>query len=134
MRDRPVPYPDRDSPPWWEAVARHELINQRCDDCGAWRWPPRAMCSECAGFNWSWQPVSPTGTVVSFIRTHHSFLPSMPAPYYTVFVSLDTQSDIVMPGSWHAESAPQVDMRVKVVFDDIEHDGSTVALVGWAPA
>ena len=38
---------DRDSAEWWEALRRHELVIQRCDDCGAWRWPPRAICGEC---------------------------------------------------------------------------------------
>ena len=26
---RPVPHPDRDSRPWWDALARHELLLQR---------------------------------------------------------------------------------------------------------
>ena len=133
MTDRPVPFPDRDSLPWWEAIARHEFIQQRCTDCGAFRWPPRAMCSECESFTSSWEPVAATGTIVSFICTHHSFLASMPAPYYTVFVSLDAQADIVMPGSWHAELAPLMEMRVKVVYDDIRQGDTTVALVGWQP-
>ena len=133
--DRVVPYPDRDSKPWWDCVARHELVQQRCDECAAWRWPPRAMCSACGSFAWSWQPVAGAGTVVSCIRTHHAFLPGFDAPYHTVFVSIDEQADIVMPGSWHATTAPVVGMRVRVFFDDIVvPDGDPVTLVGWRPA
>lgn len=132
--ERVVPYPDRDSKPWWESVARHELVHQRCDDCRAWRWPPRAMCGECGSFSWSWQRVAGTGTVVSCIRTHHAFLPGFEAPYHTVFVSIDEQPDIVMPGSWHAVSAPAVGMRVQVFFDDIAvRESDPVSLVGWRP-
>jgi uncharacterized OB-fold protein len=133
MSDRPVPIPDRDSKPWWEAVARHELIQQRCTSCGRWRWPPRALCSECGSFESEWARATGTGTVVSFIRTHHSFLPTMPAPFYTVFVAVDEQRDIIMPGSWHAESPPAIDMQVQVFYDDIATDNGTVALVGWQP-
>jgi uncharacterized OB-fold protein len=132
---RMVPYPDRDSAPWWAAVARHEMVQQRCDDCGTWRWPPRAMCSECGSFSWSWRRVRDRGTVVSTIRTHHAFLPGFTAPYDTVFVSLDEQADIVMPGTWHGDARPEVGMRVQVHYDDIAvTDGDPVALVGWVPA
>jgi uncharacterized OB-fold protein len=136
MTDYVVPIPDRDSKPWWDAVARHELIHQRCSACGAWRWPPRAMCNRCYGFEWSWQPVSGKGTIVSFIRTHHPFLAYMKAPYYTVFVAIDEQPDIIMPGSWLSEATPDCGDAVEVAYDDIPRDEGQepVALVGWRPA
>ena len=56
-----IPGVDRDSQAWWDALARHELVHQRCDTCGRWRWPPRAMCGECGSFEWSWQPVCGRG-------------------------------------------------------------------------
>ena len=131
--DRVVPFADRDSRPWWQSIARHEFIQQRCSQCGVWRWPPREMCGECASFEWSWQPVSGRGKVVSFIRTHHFFLPNMSEPFFTVFVSLDEQADIVMPGSWHHPDPPVIDMPVQVFYDDIATDDGNVALVGWQP-
>ena len=136
---RLLPYPDRDSAPWWAAIARHELVQQRCDACGTWRWPPRVMCSACGSFDWSWQPVLPTGTVVSWITTHHAFLPGFTAPYHTVFVRLhlepgSTQDDLVMPGTWFGDEPPATGMAVTVHFDDIHvPDGDDVALVGWKP-
>ena len=92
------------------------------------------MCGECASFEWTWQPVSGRGTVVSFIRTHHFFLPNMSEPFFTVFVSLEEQADIVMPGSWHHPDPPAIDMPVQVFYDDIATDDGNVALVGWQPA
>jgi uncharacterized OB-fold protein len=136
---RVVPIPDRDSRAWWDAVARHQLLLQRCDPCGWWRWPSRAMCGECGSFGWSWQRVVPTGRVVSWITTHHGFLPGFPGPYHTVFVRLhlaegSTQDDVVMPGSWFGAEAPETGMTVRVHFDDIPQPGpEPVALVGWAP-
>lgn len=122
-----IPGADRDSTPWWEALARHELVHQRCDDCGRWRWPPRAMCGDCASFAWSWQPVSGDGTVVSHIRTHHSFLPGIEAPYSTVFVALAEQDDVVLVGFWQGEAEPAVGQAVRARF--VERDGET--LLGW---
>lgn len=122
-----IPGADRDSTPWWEALARHELVHQRCDDCGRWRWPPRAMCGECASFAWSWQPVSGDGAVVSHIRTHHSFLPGIEAPYTTVFVALAEQEDVVLVGFWRGESEPSIGEAVRVEL--VEREGET--LLGW---
>jgi uncharacterized protein len=137
--DRLLPYADRDSAPWWKALSQHELVQQRCDNCGRWRWPPRAMCGECASFEWSWQPIVDTGTIVSHIRTHHAFLPGFEAPYNTVFVRLHLaegadQDDIVMPGTWFGDVEPVTGMAVKAHFDDITPaEGDRVTLLGWEP-
>jgi uncharacterized protein len=136
---RVVPFADRDSAPWWAAVARHEFVQQRCDSCGTWRWPPRVLCGHCGSQQWSWQPVLHSGRVVSWITTHHAFLPGFEAPYHTVFVRLDlsegsSQDDIVMPGSWFGDEAPFTGMAVVVHCDDIDvPEGDPVALVGWKP-
>ena len=135
---RLVPYPDRDSQPWWEALTRHELLLQRCDDCDAWRWPPRVLCGRCGGLRVSWQPWAGTGTIVSVIRTHQQFLPEVPAPFWTVFVALSEQGDIIMPGSWFGTVDPTIHMAVRVHLDDIAGDDTATAipaatLVGWRP-
>ena len=124
-----IPGADRDSTPWWEALARRELVQQRCDDCGRWRWPPRAMCGECASLAWSWQPVSGQGKVVSHIRTHHSFLPGIEAPYTTVLVALAEQEDVVLVGFWGGDAEPAIGDAVQAAF--VERDGEV--LLGWAP-
>lgn len=123
-----IPGIDRDSQPWWEALARHELVHQRCDDCGRWRWPPRDMCGECGSFAWSWQPVSGDGVVVSHIRTHHSFLPGLEAPYTTVFVAIAEQDDVVIPAFWRGAAEPTIGQPVRATFVETA-DGDT--LLGW---
>ena len=127
-QERVVPYPDRDSAPWWEALARHELVQQRCDDCGRWRWPARAICGECGSFGWSWQPIAGTGTVIGHTRTHHAFLPGFEAPYWNVLVALDEQDDLTLIGTWHGDGDPAIGMPVRAWFDDLT-DG--VTLLRW---
>ena len=125
-----IPGADRDSTPWWEAVARHELLQQRCHDCGRWRWPPRAICGECGSFAWSWLPASGEGTVLAWIRTRHGFLPGLEAPYVTVQVALAEQDDITMIGSWESAAEPTIGQRVRAVF--VSRSGETT--VGWSSA
>jgi uncharacterized OB-fold protein len=131
--ERVLPFVDRDSAAWWDALARHELVQQRCDGCGRWRWPPRAICGDCGSFEWSWQPVSGRGVVTSWIATHHAFLPGFNAPYHNVFVRLAEQDDIVMPGAWFGEGPPVTGMAVRAHFDDIEREDGRVTLLGWRP-
>jgi uncharacterized OB-fold protein len=133
-----VPTGDRDSKPWWEALSRHELTVQRCDHCAHLRWPARAMCNQCGGFEWTWVPTSGRGSVVSWIVNRHHFSPAFPSPYVVVAVRLDEQDDLVLPGSW--DGSPEGDglrigLPVTVGFEDVEEaTGATGAFLHWSPA
>jgi uncharacterized protein len=141
---RPVPVMDRDSRPWWDALARHELVLARCAACRAWRWPPRDMCGRCGSFDWAWEPTSGTGTVASWIVNHHPFSADIPSPYVVVTVRLDEQDDLLLPGSLDrggtgpARSGEAVDdglsigARVLARYLDCDGtDGSTFTLLSW---
>src|SRR5512132_1768111 len=97
------PVPDRDSRPWWEALGRHELVLQRCDDCQRLRWPPRAMCGVCGSFAWSWIRSAGRGSVVSWNVTWKA-APQTPVPYVVLLVRLDDQEDIMVPGGYDGPS------------------------------
>src|SRR5581483_1309903 len=97
---RPLPYPDRDSRPWWEALARRELILQRCGSCGAFRWPARAICNRCGSLEADWAAASGRATVASWIVNHHSFSPAFASPYVVVLARLEEQDDLLLPGGY----------------------------------
>jgi uncharacterized OB-fold protein len=133
---------DRDSLPWWEALARHEFMLQRCSSCRAWRWPARAICNRCASFDWAWEPASGSGTIASWIVTRHAFLPGFPAPYVVLTVRLREQDDLLLPGSYAGPADDPglgVDVPVVVAFDDAaKNTGENTAgadpprsLLGW---
>ena len=137
MSAKPRPQRDRDSQPWWEALARHELSLQRCDACGAWRWPPRALCNRCGSFEASWRATGGRGTVASWIVSHHPFSNAFSTPYAVVTIRLDEQSDLLLPGAF---SAPpdrlRVGLAVRVDFEDLSADASdaeAAALLTWHP-
>jgi len=97
---RAVPVPDRDSAPYWAALAHGRLELQHCRDCGHWTWPARAICSGCHGENLVWEPVKGTGEVHSWVVTHQVYAPDFVdlVPYTVVLVRLDEQDDILIPG------------------------------------
>jgi uncharacterized OB-fold protein len=116
---RPLPHPDRDSEPYWRALAEGRFELQRCSGCGALRWPPRALCNRCLEFGGEWVPVAPDGRIVSWTRTHQVFSPVFQedVPYVTVQVALDVQDDILMIGGWVAKRTPRSgeSVRMKLV-------------------
>ncbi len=140
VRATPPPPPvDRDSAPWWEALARHELVLQRCAGCGTWRFPPRAICNRCSSFEWSWEPVSGRGTVASWVVNHHGFSDAFGSPYTVVLVRLDEQDDVLVLGAWSGAADGtdvQMGLPVAVGFDDVpaRDDAPAFTRLQWRPA
>jgi uncharacterized OB-fold protein len=97
---RSLPVPDRDSAPYWAALAEGRLELQHCLDCSRWTWPARAICSGCHGENLRWEAVQGTGAVHSWVVTHQIYAPEFVelVPYTVVLVRIDEQDDILIPG------------------------------------
>ena len=100
MADPTIPIPDRDSAPYWAALAAGRVEIQQCDDCADWTWPPRPICSNCHGEHLAFQPIGGTGEVHSWVRLHRPVFPSLKdlVPFDIVLVRLDEQGDILIPG------------------------------------
>lgn len=118
---RPAPIPDRDGQPWWDALARHELVVQRCGACRRLRWPPRALCGECGALEWEWQAVSGRATVVSWVVNHHAFGDAFSLPYVVVTGRLDEQDDILIPAGFEGDRGTlAAGSRLVAGYDDAE--------------
>jgi uncharacterized OB-fold protein len=133
--ERPLPLPDDDSAPYWEAAARGELRMQRCTGCRAWRFPPRRRCSRCGSDAAAWERVSGRGTIYSFVVAHAPVLPSFAqrVPFAVVLVELDEDPQLRLVGNL-LDATPdevRVGMHVELVFETVA-DG--VALPQWQRA
>ena len=118
-----APVPDRDSAPYWAALADGLLKLQHCPSCGRWTWPPRPICSGCQNEGMKWEPVAGTGEVHSWIVTHQVYAPTFVdlVPYTIVLVRLDEQDDILVPGplvSYGSEKVYQ-GLRVRAVTERV---------------
>ncbi|MER5274239.1 OB-fold domain-containing protein [Streptomyces sp. NPDC002809] len=74
LRSRPVI--NRDNAGFWEGVAAHRLLIQRCTACGTLRFPWLPGCNACGASEWDTVEASGEGTVFSHVVMHH---PSFPA-------------------------------------------------------
>ena len=87
----PVPVPDRDTKPFWDAAARGELVIQRCGNCRTFLWQPRPVCSSCQTPDPVWTKVSGDGKVASWAVMRPPTLPSYAemVPFLVLLVELD---------------------------------------------
>ncbi|MBV9119921.1 MAG: Zn-ribbon domain-containing OB-fold protein, partial [Chloroflexi bacterium] len=125
---RPLPAADRDTAPFWEGCASHELRAQRCTACGRFRWPPRQFCPACYSDSHEWTLLSGRGTLVSYSIVHHA-PPAFraDAPYVVALVALeDTDGKVLMFGRLTGISPDDVaaGIQVQTMFDDLAADMS----------
>lgn len=129
------PQTDRDSAPYWQALSEGRFELQRCTECAALRWPPRAVCNRCRSFESQWESPPATGRILSWTRTEQVFAEACReiVPYYVVQVALDAQPDILMIGGWLAERTPRSGESVEMDLVRPDPETST-RLPFWKPA
>lgn len=86
-----TPSPEGLSAEFYAECARGRLSFQRCDDCGAWRHPPRVMCAACGSWKWKWTPSSGRGSIYTWTVTHQPLHPAFAdaTPYAVVVVEME---------------------------------------------
>jgi uncharacterized OB-fold protein len=128
---RPVPIPDAESAPFWEATADGVLALARCSRCHHFSHPPGPTCPHCGhsdpGF--TFDHVAMSGTVRSWTVVRQSFLPGFDAdlPFVLVDVEIDGVDDVRLIGRLvdGPDSSIRIGARVAVTFEQIT-DGVAV--------
>jgi hypothetical protein len=133
---KPLPTPDRETEPFWQACAAHELRAQRCTQCGKFRWPPSPLCPHCRSWDFEWAQIEPMGRVHSFVVVYYSASPVFAAeiPYVVAHITMDGTDGAVRLISNIVDCPSEkvwVGMPVSVVFDDVTPE---VSLPKFRPA
>lgn len=117
--ERPRPLPIPVTRPFWDALARGEVLLQHCAACGTWVYYPRIRCPHCLSDDLPWERVRGTGTVYTFTigrqPTHPAFADDV--PQLIAVVELDEGPRLT---TTLVEVAPEdivVGMAVEPVFD-----------------
>ncbi|MET7646124.1 OB-fold domain-containing protein [Streptomyces sp. NPDC005426] len=91
LRSRPVI--NRDNAGFWEGVAAHRLLIQRCAACATPRFPWLPGCNACGSAEWDAVEASGEGTVFSHVVMHHPPFPAFSedgegGPYAVALIEL----------------------------------------------
>ncbi|WP_307665898.1 bifunctional MaoC family dehydratase N-terminal/OB-fold nucleic acid binding domain-containing protein [Streptomyces sp. V1I1] len=87
--ERPRPVINRDNAGFWDGVAEHRLLIQRCAGCGALRSPWLPGCAACGSPQWDTVEASGAGTVYSYVVMHHPPFPAFDPPYAVGLIELE---------------------------------------------
>ncbi|GHF93282.1 bifunctional MaoC family dehydratase N-terminal/OB-fold nucleic acid binding domain-containing protein [Streptomyces filamentosus] len=85
---RPRPVVNRDNAGFWEGVAAHRLLIQRCTACGTLRLPWLPGCNDCGAARWDTVEAGGEGTVHSYVVMHHPPFPAFDPPYAVGLIEL----------------------------------------------
>lgn len=93
---RPLPEIVEDTRAFWEGCQHHELLIQRCTNCGTYRHPPRPGCHVCNSLDAQWVKASGQGIVYSFTICRQAFHPWFEdkTPYNVILVELTDMPNI----------------------------------------
>jgi uncharacterized OB-fold protein len=130
---KPIPAVTPEMKPFFDAAKRHELVVQRCTQCGAHRFPAREICSNCLSRETEWVKVSGRGTVFSYNVMHQVYHPGFAdeVPYAVVVIALEEGAKMTSNLVGMKPHDIKIDMPVKVVFEAITED---ITLPKFAPA
>ncbi|MEW2630155.1 bifunctional MaoC family dehydratase N-terminal/OB-fold nucleic acid binding domain-containing protein [Streptomyces sp. NPDC048389] len=85
---RPRPVINRDNAGFWEGVAEHRLLIQRCEGCGTLRFPWLPGCGFCGSPDWDTVEASGSGSVFSYVVVHHPPFPAFDPSFAVGLVEL----------------------------------------------
>ena len=91
MSGIPLPVPNADTQPYWDAVTQGRLIYQHCPSCQTPQFYPRSLCLACHGTALEWRESTGMGTIATFtevLRAPTAAFKAM-APYIIALVDLD---------------------------------------------
>ena len=117
IEGKPVPHPDAQSQPYWDAAADGTLRLQRCIDCKKFRHYPQLVCEHCYSLGVEWVEATGRGTVHSWTIAHHAFMPSfkMDLPYTLAIVDLEEGPRAM--GRLDPSATPRLGLPVRISFE-----------------
>jgi uncharacterized OB-fold protein len=115
----PLPNPTEEMRPFWDGLARGELLLAKCRRCGAWRFP-LAGCRDHANdaflANMVWTPASGLGRVLAYTIQRAQIDPAFPVPYVYAVIELAEGPVMVANIARCAPEKVREGMQVQVAF------------------
>ncbi len=123
---RPLPRPTPITQPFWDAVAKHQVTLQQCDDCQGWVFYPRTNCPHCLSNNLTWREVTGEAHIYSYTVAYRPtaphFVDEIPQQIAVVELKEGVRMNTLIVNAEPEEL--KVGLGVKPCFRDI--DGQTL--------
>jgi uncharacterized OB-fold protein len=121
---KPLPHVDEENRSFWEACARHELVLQKCAQCGRIRFYPRALCPACLSGDVRYLRASGRGRVYTFTVTHQNQAPGFRdgLPYVMAYVELEEGPRILTNIVETPPHEVKIGMPVEVLFENVDEE------------
>lgn len=115
----PIPQPNANSRPYWEAAQTGRLLIQSCTQCGQIQAVPRGLCGHCHGDALEWQESSRKGSIVAVSTVHRA--PNADfrdaAPYVLALVELAEGSRLMLNVIGKGRMEAAIGDAVEIVFE-----------------
>ena len=117
---KPLPFVYPENKPFFDGTKKHELVIQRCKDCGKFYFYPRTQCPHCLSDNVEWKKVSGKGKVYSFTICARPGNPAFAGdvPYNVAIIELNEGVRMMSSVIDCKNEDIKCDMPVEVVFKD----------------
>ncbi|MFD9071071.1 bifunctional MaoC family dehydratase N-terminal/OB-fold nucleic acid binding domain-containing protein [Streptomyces lasiicapitis] len=127
---RPRPVINRDNAGFWDGVAGHQLLIQRCGDCARPRFPWLPGCNACGSPEWEAVEASGEGTVYSYVVMHHPPFPAFAVsdhadaagPYAVVLVELAEGVRVISQVVGVPPGEVRIGMPVRLEFRRVDEE------------
>ena len=133
----PAPAASRDGldAPFWQALARNELLLQRCRGCGKFQWGPEWICHRCLSFDLGFEKVDPVGRIYSYERVWHPVHSALKeqGPYVVALVELPHADSVRLVGNLlgDARAPVAIGAAVEAVFEHHVEASPAFTLLQW---
>ncbi|ATL28975.1 bifunctional MaoC family dehydratase N-terminal/OB-fold nucleic acid binding domain-containing protein [Streptomyces formicae] len=120
--ERPRPVINRDNARFWDGVAAHRLLIQRCAGCDTLRFPWLPGCNACGSAEWDTVEASGEGTVYSYVVMHHPPFPAFDPPYAVGLIELAEGVRIVSNVIGVPYDKVRIGMPVQLEFQRVDEE------------
>ena len=109
------PMVNRDSQFFWDGTRAGELRIQKCNACGATRFPPGPACQSCEAYDRGYDVAAGTGAVFSYVVHRHPPVPGRELPILVALI--DVEEGVRMVGELVGVDAADVVIGMPVTVD-----------------
>ena len=119
-----APPSNRDFDFFYQGIAEHRFLVQRCRDCGAIRHPAGPMCPRCQSLRWEAIELKGTGTIYSYTVHYYPPLPDFECPHVIAVAEMSEGVRIVAAVRRALPSDVHIGQDVRLVYVP-QPDGET---------